>query len=65
MDNDEVDPKAVQKVQVVNDAEKRLIGDNLAAECDHEGLAAKGVDVGRSRTNPLDEGARGGGMHRR
>ena len=60
--DDEVDAEAVQQVEVVDDAEKRVVGDDLAAERDDEGPAAERVDVRRRRADPLDERARGRGM---
>ena len=62
VDDDEMHAEAVQQVQVVDDAEKRVVGDDFAAERDDEGLPAKRVDVGRRGADPLDERARGRGM---
>ena len=60
--DDQVDAEAVQQVEVVDDAEERVVGDDLAAERDHERLAAERVDVGRRRADPLDERARRRGV---
>ena len=65
VDDDEVHAEAVQQVEVVDDAEERVVGDDLAAERDDEGLAAERVDVGRRRADPLDERARRRGMRGR
>ena len=65
VDDDEVHAEAVQQVEVVDDAEERVVGDDLAAERDDERLAAKRVDVRRRRADPLDERARGRGMRGR
>ena len=65
VDDDEMHTEAVQQVQVVDDAEERLVSDHLAAECDDERLAAERVDVGRGQPDPLDERARGRGMRGR
>ncbi len=62
VDDDEVDAEAVQQVEVVDDAEERVVGDHLAAERDDERPAAERVDVRRRRADPLDERARGRGM---
>jgi hypothetical protein len=58
VDDHDPDAQAVQQVEVVDDAEERVVGDDLAAERDHEGLVSERVDVGRRRTNPLHEAAR-------
>ena len=73
--DDEPDAEAVQQVEVVDDAEERLVGDDFAAERDDERLAAERVDVRRRRADPVHErahrrGVRGGrgvecGAHRR
>ena len=47
--DDDAHAEAVQQVQVVDDAEERLVGDDLAAERDDERPAAKRVDVRRRR----------------
>ena len=60
--DDEVHAEAVQQVEVVDDAEERVVGDDLAAERDDERPAAERVDVRRRRADPLDERARGRGM---
>ena len=62
VDDDQVHAEAVQEVEVVDDAEKRVVGDDFASERDDEGLAAKRVDIRRRRADPLDERARGRGM---
>ncbi len=58
VDDDDVHAEAVQQVEVVDDAEERLVGDDLAAEGDDEGPAAEGVDVRRRQPDPLHERAR-------
>ena len=63
--DDEVHAEAVQQVEVVDDAEKRVVGDDFAAERDDERLAAERVDVRRRRADPLDERARGRRMRGR
>ena len=60
--DDQPDAEAVQEIEVVHDAEKGVVGDDLSAECNHESLAAKGVDVRRGRSYPLHECPRGGGI---
>src|ERR1700682_3253801 len=62
MHNHQPDAEAVQEVQVVHDAQKRVVGDDLSAKRNHEGLAAEGMNVGRGRAYPLHECPRGGGM---
>ena len=62
MDDDEMHAEAVQQIQVVDDAEKRVVRDDFAAEGDDERLAAERVDIRRRRADPLDERARGRGM---
>ena len=59
MDDNDVHPEAVQQIEVVDNAEKRVVGDNLAAEGDHESLAAERMDIRRGEPDPLDERARG------
>ena len=58
MHDDQPDAEAVQQVEVVDDAEKRVVGDDFAAEGDDERLAAQRVNVRRGRTDPLHECAR-------
>ena len=55
--DDQPDPEAVQQVEIVNDAEKRVVGHHFAAERDDERLAAERVDIRRRRANPVDERA--------
>src|SRR6476469_2218117 len=55
--DDQTDAQALQQVEVMNDAEEGLVGDDLAAESDDEGLATKRMDVGRGRADPLHERA--------
>ena len=62
VDDDEADAEAVQQVQVVDDAEERVVGDDLAAERDDERPAAERVDVRRRRADPLHERARRRGV---
>src|SRR3984893_18845589 len=63
------DAEAVQKVEVVDDAQKGVVGDDLSANRDHESLAAKSVNVRRGRAYPLHErpcrGGIGGGIDAR
>ena len=54
--------EAVQEIEVVHDAQKRVVGDDLSAERNHESLAAKSVNVRRGRAYPLHECPRGGGI---
>ena len=56
-DDDQPDAEAVQQVEVVDDAEERVVGDDLAAERDDERLAAERVDVRRRRADPVHERA--------
>jgi hypothetical protein len=58
VDDDEVHAEAVQQVQIVDDAEKRVVGDDFTAKGDDERLAAKRVNVGRRGADPLNERAR-------
>src|SRR4029079_10701398 len=44
-----------QKIQVVRKVKKPSVRDHFAAERDDEGLAAKLVDIGRNRLEPVDE----------
>ena len=44
-----------EQVQVVRQVEEAPIADQIAAEGDDEGLAAKSVDIGRDRLKPVDE----------
>jgi len=60
--DDELDAEAMQQVQVVDDAEERIVGDNLAAERDDERLAAKRIHVRRGRTDPVHERPHGRGV---
>ena len=60
MHDDQPHAQAVQQVEVVDNAEKCLIGDHFATEGDDERLAAKGMDVRGGGANPLHEGARRG-----
>src|SRR5439155_25450074 len=60
--DDQLDAEAVQQVEVVDDAEEGVIGDDLAAESDHKSLAAKRVYVRRGRAYPLNERARRRGI---
>src|SRR3984893_8767652 len=60
------DAEAVQEVEVVDDPQKGVVGDDLAAKRDHESLAAKSMNVRRGRAYPLHErpcrGGIGGGI---
>src|SRR5256714_13535060 len=56
------DAEAVQKVEVVDDAQKGVVGNDLSAKRDHESLAAKSVNVRRGRAYPLHERPRCGGI---
>ena len=62
--DDQPDAEAVQQVEVVDDAEERVVGDDFAAEGDDERLAAKRVDVGRGRADPVHERAHRRGIAR-
>src|SRR5271154_2067919 len=53
--NNEADAEAVQKIQVVNDAQECVVCDHFAAEGDDEGLAAKRMNIRCSGTYPLHE----------
>jgi len=44
-----------KQVEIVRESQEAAVGDDLAAESDDEGLAAKSVDVGRDRLEPVDE----------
>ena len=57
MHNDQPNAETHQQVDVVNDTEKRIVGDDFAAKRDDERLAAKRVHIGRGRANPMDERA--------
>jgi hypothetical protein len=62
VDDDELDAEAVEQVEIVDDAEERFVGDDFAAECDDESLAAERVYIGRRRANPVHERAHGRGV---
>jgi hypothetical protein len=44
-----------EQVEIVRESQEAAVGNDLAAESDDEGLAAKSVDVGRDRLEPVDE----------
>src|SRR5438552_6443187 len=62
MHDHQPDAEAVQKIEVVDDAQKGVVGDDLSAKRDHESLAAKSVNVWRGRAYPLHERPRCGGI---
>ena len=62
--DDQADAQAVQQVEVVHDAEERVVGDDLAAESDDERLAAKRVHVRRGSADPVHERAHRRGVAR-
>jgi hypothetical protein len=49
----------MQQIEIVDDAEKLVVRNDFAPECDDERLAAEGMDVRRSRPDPVHEGAHG------
>ena len=53
--DDQPDAQALQQVEIVDDAEEGVVGDDFSAERDDEGLAAKRVNIGRCGTDPLHE----------
>ena len=53
--DDQLDAEAVQQVQVVDDAEERVVGHDFAAERDDERPAAECVDVRGRRADPVHE----------
>jgi hypothetical protein len=55
VDDDEMHAEAVQQVEIVDDAEERVVRHHFAAEGNDERLAAERVDVGSRRADPLDE----------
>ena len=55
--DDQLDAEAVQQVEVVDDAEERVVGDHFAAERDDERLAAKRMHVRRRGADPVHERA--------
>ena len=59
MDQHEPDPEPVQQCDIVNEIREARIRDRLAAEDDHEGASAVGMDVGCGLAHPVDEGIAG------
>jgi hypothetical protein len=55
MHHHQADAEADQQIDVVGQRLGELAGHRLAAEGDDEGLAAKGIDVGRDRPEPGNE----------
>jgi hypothetical protein len=51
----ELDAQRGKQVQIVREVDEAAVGDEITAERDDEGLAAKGVDVGSNRLKPVDE----------
>jgi hypothetical protein len=58
--HDEPYAETVQQVEVMDDAEECIVGDDLAAKGDDQRLAAQTMNIGSRRTNPLHERARRG-----
>ena len=55
VDDGDIDIQRMQQGQIMGQHLQRPGADEFTGEGDHEGLAAKGVDVGRDGAQPLDE----------
>ncbi len=55
VDENEVNAECREQIQVGREIEEAVFGDEIAAERDHERLAAKRMDIGCNRLEPVDE----------
>ena len=62
MNHNQPDAEAVQEIEVMDETQKRVVGDDLSAKRNHESLAAEGMNIGCGRAYPLHECPRGGGI---